>query len=302
MRKKVQLEGVIAAMATPMNPTASAIDEPGIARLVDRLIGAGIHSLLICGGTGEFASLTNPERRRTLEAAVEAARNRVPIVAHTAAITTTEAVELSVHAASAGASAVMVAPPYYEAPRWIEIVTHYRAIAEAIDIPIMVYNIPPATGIELSPAQLGELASIDGIDYVKDSSANGVAFTELVQRYGDRIGVFNGWDTLTFNGLIAGTPGCVWGAANVIPELCVDLYNSCRRADLLRARDVWRRIWPICNFLETEGYVSAVKAGCELAGEPVGPPRPPLLPLDPAATRRLRDLLRMAAPVTHAAV
>lgn len=286
-----KLEGVVAAMVTPMTMDADAVDEAATIRLVDRLIQSGIHGLLACGGTGEFFTLTNAERRRMTELVVGAARDRVPVVAHTAALSTAEAVGLSKHAEKSGASAVMVAPPYYEPLNWIEVLAHYRAIASAVDIPIMIYNIPGATGFEFTPAQIGELASVDGIDYVKDSSANAVAFTELVQRYGDQIGVFNGWDSLTFNGLVAGTPGCVWGAASFMPELCVELFETCRRADLTEARSVWRRIWPICNFLETDRYIAGVKGGCDLIGEPAGPPRPPLLTLDEGAKERLERLL-----------
>ena len=225
-----------------------------------------------------------------------AAAGRVPVAPHTGALTTDEAIELSVSAQDAGASAVMVIAPYYEPLPFRDIKEYYRAVAAAIDIPIIVYNLPGATNVCLDGEQLKELAAIDGVDFVKDSSANAVLLTELLQRYSKYINVMNGWDSLTFYGLVAGARASVWGAANFIPELAVESFDLIyRRQNLAEAREVWSRIWPICKFLETAGsYVAAVKAGCELIGEPAGNPRAPILPLDAAKKADLAGLLRVA--------
>ena len=187
----------------------------------------------------------------------------------------------------------MAIAPFYEPLPWPAIKEYYVQLAAAIDIPIMVYNLPGATGMSLSGEQLAELGSVDGINWVKDSSGSGVALTELIQRYGMHINVLNGWDTLTFYGLVAGTQASVWGAANFIPELAVELFDAAAvRQDLAAARAVWARIWPICNFLETSGsYVAAVKAACDLAGIACGDPRPPILPLEAAQRAELAEIL-----------
>jgi 4-hydroxy-tetrahydrodipicolinate synthase len=301
-RRKIQFEGILPAMVTPMNADGS-VDEAGLARLTERLIVAGSGGLIPNGSTGEFQTLSNAERRRVAEVVIEAAAGRVPVAPHTGALSTREVIELSQHAQNAGASGVMVVPPFYEPLPWPMLVAHYRAVAAAIDIPIIFYHLPVATGAKLSPEQIAELASIDGIDWVKDSSADAVALTELIQRYSNRIGIMNGWDSLTFFGLLAGTPASIWGAANVIPDLCVELFDAAaRQRDLNAASKVWERIWPICNFLENAGsYVAAVKAGCEIIGEPAGDPRAPLLPLDDAARAGLRAILEASGVKTASA-
>jgi 4-hydroxy-tetrahydrodipicolinate synthase len=294
-KRTVTFEGILPAMVTPMDAT-SAIDEGALTKLTDRLIRAGSGGLIPCGSTGEFTSLSLAERRRVTEVVVAAAAGRVPVAPHTGALTALEAVELSTHAQEAGASAVMVIAPFYEPLPWPGIKEYYRAIASEIDIPIIIYNLPGATGVCLNGEQLAELGAIDGVDYVKDSSANAVLLTELIQRYSSHINVMNGWDSLTFYGLVAGTRASVWGAANFIPELAVELFDSIyRRQDLTEAREVWSRIWPICKFLETaESYVAAVKAGCELIGEPAGDPRLPILPLEDNKKAELAALLKAA--------
>jgi 4-hydroxy-tetrahydrodipicolinate synthase len=294
-RRKVVLEGILPAMVTPMDK-AGALDEAALTRLTDHMVRAGCGGLIPCGSTGEFTSLSVAERRRVTEVVVKAAAGRIPVVPHTGALTAREAIELSKAAQDAGASAVMAIAPYYEPLPWPDIKAYYTQLAAAIDIPIMVYNLPGATGVCLNGEQLKELASIDGVAYVKDSSANAVMLTELLQRYSGDINVMNGWDSLTFYGLVAGARASVWGATNFIPELSVELFNAAaRRQDLAAAREVWSRIWPICNFLETAGsYVAAVKAGCELVGEPCGDPRLPILPLDARKKAELAKLLKSA--------
>ncbi len=301
-RRKVQFEGILPAMVTPMHADGS-VDEAGLAKLTERLIVAGNGGLIPNGSTGEFQTLSNAERRRVTEVVVDAAAGRVPVAPHTGALSTREAIELSQHAQKVGASAVMVVPPFYEPLPWHMLLAHYRALAEAIDIPIIFYHLPGATGHKLTPAEVGELASIDGVDWIKDSSADAVLLTELIQRYSDRIGIMNGWDSITLYGLLAGTPASIWGAANVIPELCVELFDAAaRRRDLTAATKVWERIWPVCNFLENAGsYVSAVKAGCEIIGQPAGNPRAPLLSLDAAAKAKFRSILEASGVKTAGA-
>lgn len=299
-RRKVQFEGILPAMVTPMKADGG-IDEDGLVRLTERLIRAGNGGLIPLGSTGEFNFMTNEERRRVSEIVIQAAAGRVPVMPSTGATTTREAIELSQHAQQAGAAGVMVIPPYYEPLPFATILQFYRDLTAAIDIPVIYYQLPSATNVKLTPAQIGELAEIDGVDWIKDSSADAVALTEMIQRYSDKIGVMNGWDTLTFFGLVSGTPASVWGAANVIPDLCVELFDAAaRERDLDHARAVWKRIWPIVNFLENSptGYVSAVKAGCELVGEPAGDPRLPLLPLPAEGKARLKALLQAAGVTT----
>jgi 4-hydroxy-tetrahydrodipicolinate synthase len=278
--------GVLPALITPFTEDGSAIDTGALAAIVDRLIGAGVAGLVPGGSTGEFTTLTNEERRQLIDTTVEAAAGRVPVVAGTGALSTGETVELSAHAEQAGAAAVMIVPPFYEALSWRELRAHYTAVADAIEIPIMYYNLPSASGVKLTAAQLRELP----VTCLKDTGGDAVAATELIQTDGPTL--LNGWDTLTFAALAAGVRAVVWGAASILPQHCVELHRLLiDDLDLAAARELWARLWPLCQFLEGQSYPAAVKTACRLVGDTTGPVRPPLLPLDDAATSELAALL-----------
>ena len=281
--------GVLPALITPFSEDGSAIDTEALAAIVDRLVGAGVAGLVPGGSTGEFTTLSQAERRRLVEATVQAAAGRVPVVAGTGALSTRETVELSVHAERAGAAAVMIVPPFYDALSWRELLAHYTAVADAIEIPIMYYNLPSASGVRLTAAQLGELP----VTCLKDTGGDAVAATELI--HGDGPTLLNGWDTLTFAALAAGVRAVVWGTASIVPEQCVELHRLLiDDIDLPAARELWARLWPLCRFLEGQSYPTAVKTACRLVGDTTGPVRAPLLSLDETTTRELAALLERA--------
>src|SRR5215207_812096 len=280
------VHGVLPALITPFTEDGSAIDTDALAANVERLIGGGVAGLVPGGSTGEFTTLSNAERRRLVEATIEAAAGRVPVVAGTGALSTRETVELSVHAERAGAAAVMIVPPFYDALSWRELLAHYTAVADAISIPIMYYNLPSASGVTLSAEQLRELP----ISCLKDTGGDATAATELIQT--DRPTLLNGWDTLTFAALAAGVRAVVWGTASILPAQCVELHRLLiDDIDLPAARQLWARIWPLCQFLEGQSYSAAVKTACRLVGDTTGPVRAPLLALDESATAELAALL-----------
>src|ERR671931_698184 len=268
-------QGVLPALITPFTEDGAAIDTQALAANVERLIAGGVAGLVPGGSTGEFTTLSNAERRELVEATVQAAAGRVPVVAGTGALSTRETVELSVHAEGAGAAAVMIVPPFYDPLPWRELLTHYTAVADAIDIPIMYYNLPSATGVTLTAEQLRELP----ISSLKDTGGDATAATELIQTDGPTL--LNGWDTLTFAALAAGVRAVVWGTASILPEQCVALHRLLiEDLDLVGARQLWARLWPLCQFLESQSYSAAVKAACALVGDTTGPVRAPLLALE----------------------
>src|SRR5215207_3194250 len=239
--------GVLPALITPFTEDGSAIDDGALAAIVDRLIDAGVAGLVPGGSTGEFTTLSHTERRRLVEATVEAAAGRVPVVAGTGALSTRETVELSVHAEQAGAAAVMIVPPFYDALSWRELRAHYTAVAEAIGIPIMYYNLPSASGVTLTAEQLRELP----VTSLKDTGGDAVAATELI--HNDCPTLLNGWDTLTFAALAAGVRPAVCGTASIVPEQCVQLHRlRIDDRDLPAARELWTRLWPLCQFPERQ--------------------------------------------------
>lgn len=278
--------GVLPALITPFTENGEAIDTAALAANIDRLVDAGVGGLVPGGSTGEFTTLSHDERRELIAATVEAAAGRVPVVAGTGALSTRETVELSVHAERAGAAAVMIVPPFYDALSWRELRAHYTAVAGAIGIPIMYYNLPSASGVTLTAEQLRELP----VSSLKDTGGDAVAATELIQTDGPTL--LNGWDTLTFAALAAGVRAVVWGTASIVPEQCVELHRLLiDDIDLPAARELWTRLWPLCQFLEGQSYSAAVKAACRLAGDTTGPVRAPLLELDDATTSELAGLL-----------
>ena len=281
-----EFHGVLPALITPFREDGGAVDAVALAEHVERLVAAGVGGLVPGGSTGEFTTLSSAERRQVTAVTIEAAGGRVPVVPGTGALSTRETVELSVHAERAGAAAVMVVPPFYDVPRWPELLAHYGAVADAISIPIVYYNLPGATGVELTAEQLRELP----ISALKDTGGDAVAATELIQTDGPTL--LNGYDTLTFAALAAGVEAVVWGAASILPEPCVELHRLLiDDIDLPAARELWARLWPLCRFLEGESYSAAVKTACRLVGDTTGPVRAPLLELDDAAIDELRTLL-----------
>ncbi|WP_211902111.1 aldehyde dehydrogenase family protein [Saccharopolyspora erythraea] len=292
--------GVFAAVPTPLSLDGSTVDRLGIDRVTRHIIDGNAHGLVVGGSTGEFTALSLDERKFSTEAFVAAAGGRVPVIAGTGALTTAETIELSAHAAKAGATSVMVAPPYYERPSFEELVAHLRAVVEAVDVPVMYYHMPALTGVELSGDQLVDLVRRTGVTSVKDSGGDFTAFTHLHQ-HPEVSAALNGWDSLTMSAFAAGSPASVWGLASVLPRQSADLYDAVVvRGDLARGRAIWAGLFPICEFLDTVNYVAAIKAGLELVGVEAGPPRRPVQPLDPANRARFAELLRAAGATVGA--
>jgi 4-hydroxy-tetrahydrodipicolinate synthase len=286
--------GVLPAMITPFTEDGSAIDTDALRAFVDRLIEAGAGGLVPGGSTGEFTTLTTAERKQLTEVTVEAAAGRVPVVAGSGALSTRETVELSVHAERAGADAVMIISPFYDAPSWRELKAHFRAVADAISIPVMYYNLPGVSGVTLSAEQLRELP---GVTCLKDTGGDASAAMELIQTDGPVL--LNGYDTHTFNALAAGVEAVVWGVGSIIPDACVELHRLLiDDIDLPAARELWARIWPLCRFLESVSYAAAVKAGARITGATTGPVRAPALDLEDDALSELTALIEHATATT----
>ncbi|SEB65976.1 dihydrodipicolinate synthase family protein [Microbacterium hydrocarbonoxydans] len=301
-RRSVDLRGILAAVSTPFTPDGSAVDEPEIARQVERMLAAGVHGLVPTGTTGEFTTLSVDEHKRVTDAYVRAVAGRVPVVSGVGALSTGGAIDLAHHAERAGADAVMLVPPFYD-PLDITALTGFLSdVAESITIPIVYYNVPGATGIRLNAAQLAEIGRIPGVDYLKDTSGDAVEFAALLAGpHREHITAFNGWDTLTFFGIASGAQASVWGVAGIVPELAVGLWDALAvRKDLDDARERWGHLWAISDFLESVNYVAGVKAGLELIGQPVGPPRQPIQPLADEDRERFARILADAGVLVGA--
>ena len=296
-RKQVELTGILAAVPTPFTKDGSAVDEAALAALVDRLVAAGVHGLVPCGTTGEFTSLSPEEHRRVIALYVSAAAGRVPVVAGVGSMTTAGAIELVQHAERVGADAVMLVPPFYDPLDLATLKVFLTEVAAATSLSIVYYNVPGATGIRLDADQVAELGAIDGVDYLKDTSGDAVALTDLIVSRGAQIKAFNGWDTLTFAGIALGAEASVWGVAGIVPEQAVALWDTLAvKGDLVAAREQWRDLWALSSYLESISYVSGVKTALEILGHPVGPTRAPVQPLSAEQRAGLAAVLEPFMP------
>jgi 4-hydroxy-tetrahydrodipicolinate synthase len=288
------LRGILSALSTPFD-AQSRVDEGALRELVEGQIAEGIHGFIPCGSTGEFPALSTEERKRVTEVVLETVNGRAPVAAHTGSTSTAVAIDLSKHAKAAGADAVMVVQPYYEPLTLDEIYGYFQEIGAAADLPIMVYNIPSCTGMNLPVDFMARMArEIPQVQYVKDSSGDLSQVEQMLYQHSDVMTSFNGWDTVTFSGLSLGAKGSVWGAANCMPKQCADLFNLTEAGRLQEARELWEKMYPVQQFLVTEGYIASVKAGANLIGFRVGEPRRPFRALSPQKVEEMRGLLEAA--------
>ena len=299
----VQLRGVLTALATPFAADGS-VDVARLRAVVDRSIDGGVHGVVACGSTGEFTALSGDERRLVVETVVDQAARRVPVIAQTGATSTAEAVALSRHAQSVGADVIMPVAPYYEPLSVEETLTYLRTVAGSVDIGVMIYNLPVATGVDLDPDTVGALArEVDNIRYIKNTTIDMAQSAALIHNHGDVLSTFVGWDTLLLPALVEGAAGVMAGTANVVPAELVAVYDAVQAGDLEEARRVWARVHPLLDAIMNEPFIAAVKAGMAAVGFPVGVPRAPVAELDPDAVARITKFakeLQVSAPATAA--
>lgn len=288
-----EIRGLLSAVATPFTAGGASIDEPRLRALVTSTIEGGVHGLVPCGSTGEFMNQTNAERRQVVEIILDEAGGRVPVLPHVGALTTPEAIGLAKHAEEHGAAGVMVVAPFYEPLDLDETLDYFRAVADAITVPVMIYNLPIATGVNLEPAVVAELArQVPNIKYVKDTSGDMGQATKLIHDYGDVIDTFVGQDNLYFAALVEGGAGSVNGAANFITPQLVAVYDAVQQSRIEDAKKVWNEIFPVMQFLVSGGYVSGVKGAMDVLGLSLGDPR---LPIHPLSEDRRTEFKRIAA-------
>jgi 4-hydroxy-tetrahydrodipicolinate synthase len=291
------LRGVLVALATPAT-TGGDLDEPALRHLVDRTIDGGIHGVVACGSTGEFTALTTSERRRVVEIVVDQAAGRVPVIAQTGATSAAKAIELTRHAEAVGVDVVMPVAPYYETLTLDETLRYLRRVADSVKIPVMLYNLPHATGVDLAPEVVAGLArDVANVRYVKNTSPDMAQAARLIHEYGDVVSTFVGWDTLIFSSLVSGAAGVMAGTANVIPAELVAVHDRVQEGDLAAAGRAWARVYPFLDAALSTTYIAAVKAALDAVGHSAGPVRDPLRPLSGAEAARIERLVSALQPV-----
>jgi len=267
------------ALVTPFT-TDGALNEQAVRRLARRQIESGVHFLVPCGTTGEAPTLSAEEKRRVVEIVADEARGRVPVLAGAGGYHTREVVESARAMQSAGALGLLSVTPYYNKPTPEGLYQHYREIAEAVPLPIVVYNVPSRTGCNVDPATLTRLASIPGVIGVKEASGNMSQIAEVVAAVSPDFIVLSGDDALTLPAMALGARGVISVAANEVPSEMTELVEAAEHGDFRAARAVHTRLLPLmlANFAESNPIpVKAVMAQMGLIEEsyrlPMVPPR-----------------------------
>lgn len=269
--------GTYTVLVTPFRQDGAAVDLPALERLIAYQLDQGIDGLIPLGSTGEFLSVSRDERTAIIETTLRAAAGQVPVLAGTGAEDTREAVALSREAERLGAAGVLVIPPFYSVPTDDELYVHYKTIADAIGIPVMVYNNPATANVDLTPAFLARLSTIAGCRYVKESTLDVTRVRDILAATDGRMDVFAG--VLGYESAWLGAVGWVAVCSNVAPGLSAQMFRTAAAGDRATALPLYRRLAPLLPWVGGPRYVAGTKAALKLIGLDVGPPRPPRLPL-----------------------
>jgi 4-hydroxy-tetrahydrodipicolinate synthase len=286
------LQGSLTALVTPFRD--GKVDDAAFSSLVERQISAGTHGLVPCGTTGESATLSHAEHRRVISLCVEVANGRVPVLAGAGSNSTEEAIGLMRHAKEAGADAALIVAPYYNKPSQAGLVAHYGALCEAVDIPIVVYNIPGRSVVDIRPETLAEIARHPNVIGVKDSAGDPSRVATYRRLIGPEFVSLAGDDYLALGFAGHGARGCISVVSNVIPEACAAMQNALTAGDFETARQINDRLDPLHRALFVEPNPAPAKYALWLLGLCEPDVRLPLLALSEGAKTAVRDAMTHA--------
>ncbi len=280
-------KGSLVALITPMHADG-AVDEKKLEHFVDWQIKEGTHGLVPVGTTGESPTLTHDEHKRVVEITIGVAKGRVPVIAGAGSNSTAEAIDLARHARSAGAGAVLVVTPYYNKPTQEGLFLHFTAIADAVDIPLIIYNIPPRSVVDMSVETMARLAKHPNIVGVKDATANLARPLHTRRACGPEFCQLSGEDhtALAFNA--AGGMGCISVTGNIAPRLCSTMQTAWHDGRLAEAMAIQDRLTPLHDAMFCETSPGPVKFAASLLGHGADVCRLPLAPVAEATRARVR--------------
>jgi 4-hydroxy-tetrahydrodipicolinate synthase len=287
-----RIRGSIPALITPLKD--GKVDEAAFRKLVNWQIDQGSHGLVPCGTTGESPTLSHDEHMRVVEICVEEARGRVPVIAGAGSNSTAEAISLTKHAKDVGADAVLSVTGYYNKPSQEGMYRHYAAIVDAVDIPVLVYNIPARAIVEMSVELMGRLANLKNIIGVKDATAN------LARPIRERIACGHNWrmlsgeDATTLGYMVQGGHGCISVTANIAPKLCADFQNACAQGAWDTALALQEKLMPLHDAMFVEPSPAPVKYAGSLIGICTDEVRLPLIAATDMARAKVREAMNSA--------
>ncbi len=285
-------QGSIAALITPFKD--GKIDEKAFRKLVEWQIDQGTHGLVPCGTTGESPTLSHDEHRRVIELCIEAAAGRAPVIAGAGSNSTAEAVELTRHAKSAGADGVLVVTPYYNKPTQEGLYLHYKAINDSADIPIVIYNIPGRSVVDMTVDTMARLFKLANIVGVKDATANLARVSQQRAALGSDFIQLSGEDGTALGFMAHGGQGCISVTANIAPALCSEFQLACLAGNFKRALQLQDRLMPLHDALFVESNPGPVKYAALKLGLCSEETRLPLAPLTSASRKKVDDALATA--------
>ncbi|HUW90282.1 MAG TPA: 4-hydroxy-tetrahydrodipicolinate synthase [Candidatus Nanopelagicaceae bacterium] len=283
--------GVMPALVTPFNKDDETINEENLRNLVNYLLEQGVTGLVPVGTTGEFVNMTFEERLRVLEIVVDETNGRVPVIGGTGETGTKMVIDATKAATDIGCDAAIIVTPYYLKPKAKGLYDHYFTIAEKTDIPLVLYNIPACTGVELPWTVVEDLVDIENFVAIKDSSGDYKYFSALLEKVSDKISVLIGWDENVLGALAGGAAGCILGSANVIPKIWLEIYDHVKNNRLQEAQALQKKVQKLARMLINSGALGA-KECLNMMGIPVGITRRPII-LGDALSYELQDEFRV---------
>jgi 4-hydroxy-tetrahydrodipicolinate synthase len=278
------------AVVTPFKD--GRVDEAKVRELVEFHIKNGTDVLVPCGTTGESPTLSHDEHRRVIDLAIQTANKRIPVVAGTGSNSTAEAIDLTRFAKNAGADGALVVLPYYNKPTQQGLIAHCRAIADAVELPLILYNIPGRTGINMLPETLAALADHPNIVGMKEATGNLEQMTHDIVLCGAKLSFLSGDDTLTLPLMAVGGKGVISVVANIVPRDVADLTRAFLSGDWKRARELHLKLFPLCQAMFCETNPIPVKTAMALMGMIGGELRLPLCPMSEANLSKLKAAMR----------
>ncbi len=287
-----RLKGSLTALVTPFR--GGAVDEAAFRALVDWQVESGSHGLVPCGTTGESPTLSHDEHRRVVEICVAEARGRVPVVAGAGSNNTAEAVDLARHAEKVGADAVLVVTPYYNKPSQEGLFRHFKAVSDAVALPIVIYNIPGRSIVDMSVETMKRLSDLPNIAGVKDATGNVARVSLQRQVLGPDFIQLSGEDMTALAAMAAGSHGCISVTSNVAPALCADLQRACLEGHYAAALELQDRLVPLHSALFIEPNPAGPKYALSLLGLCGEDVRLPMVPLSDATRTSVRAAMRHA--------
>ena len=282
-------EGIYVAIPTPFK--SGSIDREALKEHIEFLIEGGVDGIVPCGTTGESATLSYEEHEEVIALTIEQARGRVKVIAGTGSNSTSEAIRLTKFAEEVKADGALLITPYYNKPNQEGLYLHFKAVAEAVSIPIVLYNVPGRTGVNMLPETVARLSEIENIVAIKEATGSTNVATEIVNLCGDKISVLSGDDLTFFPLLTVGAKGVISVTANVVPERLVEMFKYFKEGDWERASRIHRELYPLSKVLFIDTNPIPVKTALNMMGRMEKEFRLPLCPTTPENEERIRKTL-----------